>query len=138
MVDPVIHTLRSSFLRLSPHADAVAERFYDLLFARHPEVRPLFDGVQIEDQRRKLVRALALVVRHLEEPHFLKAYLQGLGAIHVAYGVAAPHYRAVGQCLLDALAETAGPSWTEEERAAWQGALASISETMLAGATLLG
>jgi hemoglobin-like flavoprotein len=137
-MDPNLVTLKSSFRRLSPHADALTARFYALLFARHPEVRPLFAGVTIEDQQRKLTRALALVVRHLEEPHFLRAYLQGLGAIHLAYGVTPESYGAVGECLLTALAETAGSTWTEAERAAWAGALEMISETMLAGAAALG
>jgi hemoglobin-like flavoprotein len=137
-MDSDLVVLKSSFRRLSPYTDKLAERFYALLFARHPEVRPLFAGIGMDEQQRKLARALALVVRHLEEPHFLHAYLQGLGAIHVAYGVTADGYGKVGDCLLTALAETAGPSWTEVERAAWQRALAMISETMLAGAAALG
>jgi hemoglobin-like flavoprotein len=137
-MDSDLVVLKSSFRRLSPHADALAARFYSLLFARHPEVRPLFAGVALEDQQRKLTRALSLVVRHLEEPHFLRAYLQGLGAIHLAYGVTTESYRAVCDCLLDALAETAGQSWTEAEHGAWHRALEMISETMLAGAAALG
>jgi hemoglobin-like flavoprotein len=129
-----IHTLRWSFRRLSSRSVAVADHFYHVLFARHPEVRPLFDGVPIEDQRRKLVRALALVVRHLEEPHFLQAYLRGLGAIHMAYGVTALQYGALAECLIDALAQAAGSTWTEGERAAWQDALENVAATMIAGA----
>ena len=137
-MDTDIHTLRWSFRRLSPRADTLAERFYSILFARYPGVRPLFDGIGIEDQQRKLLRALALVVRHLEEPHFLRAYLQGLGAIHLAYGVAPEQYGAVGECMMAALAETAGSTWTDAEQTAWQSALKLISETMLAGAAALG
>lgn len=137
-MDTDIHTLRYSFRRLMPRADGLAARFYDTLFARYPEVVPLFEGVKIEDQRQKLIRALALVVRHLEQPDFLRAYLQGLGAIHLAYGVAPAHYLAVRECLLATLAEIAGESWSASEEAAWQGALDHIAETMLAGATKLG
>jgi len=106
-MDSDLHALKCSFRRLSPQADSLAASFYALLFARYPEVRSLFAGVGIEDQQRKLVRALALIVRHLEEPYFLRAYLQGLGAIHLAYGVAPAHYRAASECLMAALAETA-------------------------------
>ena len=137
-MDPDLHALKCSFRRLAPRSATLAERFYATLFARYPEVRPLFAGVSIEDQQKKLVRALALIVRHLEEPHFLRAYLQGLGAIHLAYGVATAHYGAAAECLLSALAETAGSTWTEAEHAAWQGALDTIAETMLAGAAELG
>jgi hemoglobin-like flavoprotein len=133
-----IQTLRSSFRRLSPRADALTHCFYDTLFTRHPEVLPLFEGTNFDDQRKKLMRALALVVRHLEQPDFLRAYLHGLGAIHLAYGVATEHYAAVGECLLTALADTAGSSWSDAEQAAWQGAFTLISEAMLTGAARLG
>jgi hemoglobin-like flavoprotein len=132
-MDMDIHTLRWSFRRLSPSADALTHRFYEVLFARFPAVRPLFEGVTLEDQQRKLVRALALVVRHLEEPNFLQAYLEGLGAIHAAYGVQPADYEAVRECLIAALAETAGASWTEPEHEAWLAAIDRISEVMLVG-----
>jgi hemoglobin-like flavoprotein len=73
-------------------------------------------------------------VRHIEEPEFLGAYLQGLGAIHLAYGVESEHYPLVGECLIAALAETAGKSWSPAEEAVWRDAFGFISDAMLAGA----
>ena len=129
-----IQMLRDSFRRLTPRADRLANNFYDALFDRYPSTLPLFAGVRFDEQKRKLLRSLALVVRHIEQPDFLDAYLQGLGAIHVAYGVRAEHYPAVGECLLFALAETAGKTWSANEEAVWRRAFGMISETMLAGA----
>jgi hemoglobin-like flavoprotein len=137
LVSPDVETIRSSYRRLSTHGEEIARHFYATLFVRHPEVRPLFEGVDMEQQHKKLMRALALVVRHLEQPDFLRAYLQGLGAIHVAYGVSNEQYRGVCACLLDALAYAGGDAWTPEEDAAWQTALEAISETMVAGAAKL-
>jgi hemoglobin-like flavoprotein len=130
-----IQLLRDSFRRLVPRADALSQAFYDILFENHPETLPLFDGVRFDEQRRKLVRALALVVRHLEQPDFLRAYLQGLGAIHLAYGVVPAHYDAVRESLLTALAQTAGKSWSVEEEMAWRRAFELIADAMLTGAT---
>jgi hemoglobin-like flavoprotein len=127
-------TLTESFRRLAPRADQLAQTFYDTLFARHPELALLFDGVRLDDQKRKLVRALSLVVGHVERPEFLRPYLQGLGALHVAYGVRGEHYPLVADCLLAALAETAGHGWTGEEARAWERALGRIAEAMLVGA----
>jgi hemoglobin-like flavoprotein len=137
-MDIQLDTLRESFRRLIPRGDALAQRFYDTLFERHPETQRLFDGVCFDDQKRKLVRALALVVRHMEHPDFLRAYLQGLGALHVAYGVAPAHYPMVAECLLEALATTAGPAWSADEEAAWKGAFTLIADAMLEGAARLG
>jgi methyl-accepting chemotaxis protein len=137
-MDIQLDTLRESFRRLIPRSDALAQRFYDTLFERHPETLALFEGVCFDDQKRKLVRALALVVRHMEHPDFLRAYLQGLGAIHVAYGVEPAHYPMVSACLLDALAATAGAGWSANEEAAWKGAFTLITEAMLEGTARLG
>jgi hemoglobin-like flavoprotein len=137
-MDIQLDTLRESFRKLIPRSDALAQRFYDTLFERHPETQRLFEGVCFDEQKRKLVRALALVVRHMEHPDFLRAYLQGLGAIHVAYGVEAAHYPIVAECLIAALAATAGPAWSADEEAAWKGALGLIAESMLKGAARLG
>ena len=137
-MDIQLDTLRESFRRLIPRSDALAQRFYDTLFQRYPATQALFEGVCFDDQKRKLVRALALVVRHLEHPDFLRAYLQGLGAIHVAYGVEPAHYPLVAECLLSALAATAGPGWSADEEAAWKGALTLIADAMLKGAARLG
>ncbi len=130
-----IQVLRDSFRRLVPRADALSQSFYDILFENHPDTLPLFDGVRFDEQRRKLIRALALVVRHLEQPDFLRAYLQGLGAIHLAYGVVPAHYDAVKESLLIALAQTAGKSWSAEEEGAWRRAFELIASAMLHGAT---
>jgi hemoglobin-like flavoprotein len=133
-MDIDVKTLNESYRKLAPRADELAQTFYDTLFARHPELLPLFDGVRFDDQKRKLIRALSLVVGHIERPDFLRPYLHGLGALHVAYGVRSEHYPAVADALLSALAATAGHGWSGEEAAAWSAALGLIAEAMLRGA----
>jgi len=129
-----IQTLEKSFRRLTPKMDLFTASFYETLFDRHPETLPLFAGVRFDEQKKKLARAIALVVRNMEKPEFLTAYLQGLGAIHVAYGVKAEHYPMVVECMMDALAETLSKAWTPEVDAAWREALRHICDTMIAGA----
>src|SRR5262249_50327979 len=97
--------LQQSFRKLTPKADLLAVNFYDALFDRYPETLTLFTNTRCPEQREKLIRSLALVIRNIERPDSLAAYLQGLGAIHVAYGVKPAHYAAMGECLLSALAE---------------------------------
>lgn len=138
VMDSDLQTIRDSFRRLVPRADRLAQRFYETLFTREPETRALFEGVRFEEQERRLVRALALVVRNMERPEFLRPYLQGLGAIHVAYGVRDESYPVFAECLLEALAATAGPTWSREEEAAWSAAIRLISDAMLAGAAKVG
>jgi methyl-accepting chemotaxis protein len=127
--------LQQSFRKLTPKADLLAVHFYDTLFDRYPDTLTLFTNVRFPEQREKLIRALALVIRNLERPDFLAAYLQGLGAIHVAYGVKPEHYEGMGECLLHALARTAGRLWDVETERVWREAYQMIADTMLEGAS---
>ena len=126
--------LRDSFKAISHKADELSSCFYDTLFTRYPAVRPLFGSARMDEQRRKLIRSIALVLRNLEAPDKLAPYLQGLGRMHVAYGALPDHYPAVGECLLFALSETAGDAWNDELNDAWGEAYGAISGLMLEGA----
>lgn len=130
-----VAALRASFDVVAPHADKLAERFYDRLFADHAHLVPLFAGADLPDQRQKLVVALSMIVRSLEKPEQLSAYLKRLGRQHVFYGVKAEDYGPVGGTLLAALAETAGAgTWNNEVSTAWREAIGTVTEIMLSGA----
>ncbi|MFQ5720676.1 MAG: globin family protein [Acidobacteriota bacterium] len=133
-----LRLLRESFAAVSPMAGELAARFYETLFDRYPEVRPLFANVRMDEQKKKLIRSIALVIHNLERPGYLEAYLGGLGQMHVAYGVREEHYAAVGECLLAALESVAGRAWTEEVKGAWTDAYGAISAQMISGARRLG
>lgn len=128
-----VELLRDSFKLLTPKAEQLATTFYELLFQRYPDVQPLFAGVRFDEQKKKLVRALALIVKNLEKPEYLRAYLGGLGQMHVAYGATPAFYPAVGECLLAALETTAGSRWNEELTKAWAEAYGAVVDLMLAG-----
>jgi methyl-accepting chemotaxis protein len=126
--------LRESFQKIAPQAERLADVFYDTLFERYPSVKPLFAGVSLPEQKKKLVAALVLVVKNLEKPDALKTALGQLGERHVEYGAKAAHYPAVGECLLAALAEVAGNQWTPELKKAWTEAYGAVADLMRAGA----
>ena len=96
-----------------PKADKLGEKFYEVLFERYPGVRPLFVHSRIPEQRQRLIRSIAIIVRHLEDMNYLKAYLHGLGKMHVAYGAKDEYYDAVGECLIAAMKDIAGPCLDE-------------------------
>lgn len=115
-------------------ADALlTERFYDLLFERHPEVRPMFSA-DVRPQAGMLRTAVVAVVEHLDDPAWLASTLGELGARHATWGVTPPMYDAVAECMVAAMAELAGDPWTPEMGAAWSEALAAVAGLMLQGA----
>ena len=128
-----VEVLESSFAALKPQANKLAKRFYDELFARYPTVKPMFANTTQAKQQKKLVAALALVVKSLRTPDALVDVLTNLGSSHQNYGAEAAHYEAVASTLLDVMEEFAGDLWTDDVASAWQQALETIATTMLNG-----
>jgi purine-binding chemotaxis protein CheW len=78
--------VQSTFELLAPRGEELVENFYALLLERHPAVAPLFEGVDMKQQRAKLLSALATVVATLRDLETLVPHLQELGRRHVGYG----------------------------------------------------
>lgn len=126
-----IELLESSFNALAPHADELVTRFYEELFERYPQVRPMFRNTDINQQKKKLIAALVLVINNLRKPEALAKALQELGTRHHTYGVMPDHYPLVAETLLDVMGEMAGELWTDEVASAWENALNHIAQVMI-------
>ncbi len=129
-----VNLLRSSFEAIRPQAQALVDRFYTLLFERYPQVKPMFSRTNMATQKQMLVSALSLLVANLEKPDVLKGVLAPMGAKHAGYGVRDEHYDAVGLCLLDAMAEIAGPLWTDDLTREWSSTYGAVAGLMKEGA----
>jgi hemoglobin-like flavoprotein len=129
-----VETLETSFALVARRADELSSRFYERLFERYPAVRPMFEQVDIAEQRKKLVASLALIVGNLRKPDALGEYLATLGRRHGEIGAVPEHYAAVGENLLAVLQEIAGDAWTPEVARAWTGAYGAVQTLMIAGA----
>jgi hemoglobin-like flavoprotein len=129
-----IQLLRDSYELVTAREPALLGRCYDILFARHPQLRPRFGRTARPAPEKLLAGALVAVLAHLEDAERFTSTLRALGAKHVAYGVTEEMYAWVGECLLAAIAEAAGPHWSAELEAAWSAAYAAIAGAMLDGA----
>ena len=126
--------LRSSFDLVIERQPQLTSRFYEILFDRHPQARPLFHSRPIEAQAKMLQKALVAVLDHIEEASWLSETLRGMGAKHLDYGVTEEMYDWVGASLLATLAEVAGDDWTDELHGQWAAAYGAISGLMKDGA----
>lgn len=133
-----IELLRGSFEVVATANPRFIGRFYELLFARHPQTRAMFSPGSEARQAEMLTGALVAVLEHLEDAPWLVQTLGALGAKHVTYGVTREMYDWVGSSLLATLAEVAGPAWSAELEAAWGEAYAAIVSMMQAGAREVG
>ncbi len=126
-----VKLLEDSFAALAPQADVLVARFYERLFADYPDVVSMFDGVDMDQQRKHLKAALAFTVANLRKPEQLQRTLRELGVRHAEIGATKAHYTAVGSTLLVVLEELAGNLWTPAIRDAWTTAYMTISDIMM-------
>jgi hemoglobin-like flavoprotein len=133
MTPASLHRIQLSYKQLVPHMTLVTKRFYERLFAAHPDTQALFRG-DMARQQQHLAAALALVVRNLPMLDALEQPLRELGAAHARVGVRAEHYPAVCEAMTATLAEVASDLWSAELAADWRELLELISRHMLAGA----
>lgn len=113
-----VHLIRKSFAELARHDHVAALVFYKRLFELDPSLKGLFSN-DIEEQSRKLLDMLAVLIAMLERPLGLELELRAMGARHVSYGVENKHYATVGAALLDMLEGTSGKAFTPAMKEAW-------------------
>ena len=129
--------IESTWQKVAPIADTAAALFYRRLFEIDPGLRPLFAGVDMDAQHRKLVQGLSAVVEGLDDIDRLRSQLETLGRRHIAYGATAKHYDSVGSALLWTLEQGLGDAWNEAAEAAWREAYGLIAGIMQDAATAL-
>jgi hemoglobin-like flavoprotein len=128
-----VHLIRKSFSELSRHEHIAALVFYRRLFEIDPNLQRLFKG-DIEEQSKKLLEMLAVLIAMLERPLGLELELKAMGLRHAGYGVKDEHYAMVGRALLDMLAETLDRGFTPQVREAWTGLYKAVESLMKLGA----
>ena len=111
--------------------DTFPTRFYDRLFAAHPDVKPLFHRSTPGALNKMFAQKLSAIVDHLEDPKWLGRELSTLAANHESYGVRPEMYAWVGEALIATLREACADIWTDETERAWTEAYASITGEIL-------
>lgn len=117
------HTLELTLSR----DDTFPQRFYDRLFAAHPEVRAMFHRSSPGAQNKMFAQKLTAIVDHIDDPDWLHRELVRLATAHVGYGVRPEMYPWVGDALIATLREACGDAWSDDAERAWAEAYASLS-----------
>lgn len=126
-----IDLVQGSFEHVVPIKGEAARLFYDLLFQLDPSAEPLFGGVDMSQQGKKLMEVLGTAVQALDRFEELKPVLHDLGKRHAAYGVELRHFDSVEQALLEMLNQLLGRDFTLDVRQAWTQVLGQVSSEMI-------
>lgn len=124
-----ITLVQNTFKLVHPIAETAAGLFYNRLFELDPSLRPMFKN-DIEEQGKKLMQALAFVVKGLTKPETIIPVVQELGRRHVRYGVEDAHYDTVGTALLWTLEQGLGEVFTPAVQEAWASAYGLLAAVM--------
>ena len=133
MTPEEIANVQTSFVKVVPIAETAADLFYGRLFEIAPQVKPMFKG-DMKAQGTKLMAALGLVVKSLQNLDAVLPVARNLAIGHVAYGVRPDHYAPVGEALIWTLDKGLGDAFTPPVRSAWIAAYATLSGVMIAAA----
>jgi hemoglobin-like flavoprotein len=125
--------VQTSFAKVVPIADVAASLFYEDLFQRNPQLRPLFKQ-DMTEQRQKLMAMLGTAVANLGNWEKIAAAVQALGRRHVDYGVKPEDYKTVGMALIATLEKGLGDEFTPEVRDAWFSCYAAVAAEMTGAA----
>jgi hemoglobin-like flavoprotein len=125
--------VRDSWAEIVPMRKQVCAEFYQRLFARYPELRPLFKD-DIERQTSLFVTMLNTVVSSLENREPVVPLIKTVGARHADYGVGNADYDKFSNVLLDSFADALGERFTPDVRAAWTEVYEELADTMRQGA----
>jgi len=128
-----IEIVKLSFAKIMPFKDQAAELFYCRLFELDPSLRLMFRP-DMDEQKQKLMVAIAMVVTNLDKIDSLLPSVRALGARHKTYGVRNKHYEIVGAALLWTLEIGLGAGWTNELGEAWKEAYSRVANAMIEGA----
>lgn len=130
--------LKQTFERAKRENGGLAQfgvAFYDRLFFKYPEVRPLFNSPPAE-QQKKLVASIGAIVAGAERPDTLAPYLHAMGVRHNAYKVKENYYPAVAENLVAVPSQhlSREGQWTDEMKQTWDAALALVCQLMIEAA----
>ena len=98
--------------------ERTANTFYANLFRIDETAKPLFVG-NLDMQGRKLVETLGFIIDHLDTPDVILPAAADLARTHVTYGVTKEQYSSVGEALILTFRQLLGPSFSDEDEAAW-------------------
>ena len=112
--------------------DTFPQRFYDVLFAAHPELREMFNRNSPGAQNKLFAQKLAAIVDHVHDTKWLERELGALAASHAGYGVTSAMYAWVGAALIETLRDACGEAWSDDAEHAWVEAYDALARAIIA------
>ena len=134
MLDPkFIAIVKETAPIVGQHARDITEYFYEELFRRYPQVKPLFNqshqGSGI--QRQALANAVVAYALNIDQLENLSHAVKLIANKHASLGIKPEHYPLVGEVLLDAIKAVLKDVITDDILAAWGAAYNQLAKILI-------
>ncbi|WP_400164391.1 NO-inducible flavohemoprotein [Brevibacillus sp. TJ4] len=131
--EKTIQVIKSTVPVLEQHGTAITSRFYQMLFAKHPELLNIFNHANQKQGRQQtaLANAVYAAAVHIDRLEEILPVVKQIGHKHRSLGVKPEHYPIVGETLLAAIKDVLGDAATEEIVQAWADAYGVIADAFI-------
>jgi nitric oxide dioxygenase len=126
--------VKSTVPVLETGGEVLTQRFYTIMLAEYPEVRPFFNQAHQAngDQPRALANGVLMYARNIDKLEQLGGLVSQIVSKHVSLQIDPAHYPIVGSCLLRAIREVLGEAVaTDEVLAAWAAAYQQLADILI-------
>lgn len=130
MTPTEIDLVQRSFAKLLPIQEATAQLLFLRLMESEPSLQNLFRRCDLKEQGGRVMAALGMAVRGLDDPESLLPVLRDLAVRHVGYGVRPAHYVTFGEALLWTLEIALGDDFDRPAKEAWRAFYELLSSAM--------
>lgn len=131
--EKTIAIIKSTVPVLEVHGVAITKRFYERMFAQHPELLNVFNHANQKQGRQQtaLANAVYAAAQHIDNLGAILPAVKQIAHKHRSLGIKPEHYPIVGENLLAAIKEVLGEVATEEIIGAWAEAYGVIADAFI-------
>ncbi|MFY0544698.1 NO-inducible flavohemoprotein [Brevibacillus sp. H7] len=128
-----IAVIKSTVPVLQSHGKAITTRFYERMFANHPELLHIFNHANQKQGRQQtaLANAVYAAAAHIDNLEAILPAVKLIGHKHRSLGIKPEHYPIVGQNLLAAIKDVLGEAATDDIINAWAEAYQVIADVFI-------
>lgn len=131
--DSTIQIVKSTVPVLASHGLTIVARFYERMFAAHPDLKNVFNmrHQQTGEQHRALAHAVHAYAANIDNLGVLQAAVARIVHKHCSLNVVPEQYPIVGEHLLGAMKEVLGDAATPAIIGAWSEAYAELARILI-------
>jgi nitric oxide dioxygenase len=128
-----IDVIKSTVPVLEKHGESITTKFYQLMFANHPELLNIFNHANQKQgrQQKALASTVYAAAMYIDQLEAIIPVVKQIAHKHRSLGIKPEHYPIVGTHLLLAIKEVLGEAATEEIMEAWRTAYGVLADVFI-------